>query len=95
MFKLIAEEWLSMQAERLAAITMAKARWVLDSFVYPRAGSRPISEITAPELLTALRPIESRGMHETAHRALQRCGQIFRYAVAAGRAMRHPAPLRS
>ena len=87
-FKVIAEEWLEMQAERLAPITMTKARWILGSFVYPRLGSRPIGAITAPEVLAVLRPIESRGMNETAHRALQRCGQIFRYAIATGRATR-------
>ena len=41
-FKVIAEEWLEMQAERLAPITMTKARWILGSFVYPRLGSWPI-----------------------------------------------------
>ena len=87
-FKLIAEEWLALQSKKLAEITMIKARWILNSFAYPRLGSRPIAEITAPELLTVLRPIESRGMNETAHRALQRCGQIFRYAIATGRATR-------
>src|SRR6185437_12827604 len=60
-FKVIAEEWLELQAERLAPITMSKARWILGSFVYPRLGSRPIAEITAPEVLAVLRPIESRG----------------------------------
>lgn len=87
-FRVIAEEWLEMQAERLAPITMTKARWILGSFVYPRLGSRPIAEITAPEVLAVLRAIESRGMSETTHRALQRCGQIFRYAIAMGRATR-------
>jgi hypothetical protein len=87
-FQVIAEEWLEMQAAKLAPITMAKARWILDSFVFPRIGSRPIGEVTAPELLMALRPVEHRGLNETAHRALQRCGQIFRYAVATGRTTR-------
>ena len=41
-FKLIAEEWLEMQAERLAPITMTQALWILGSFVYPRLGSWPI-----------------------------------------------------
>ncbi len=41
-------------------------------------------EITAPELLTCLRRIEERGALDTAHRAHQNCGQIFRYAVATG-----------
>jgi integrase len=49
---------------------------------------RPIREVTPPELLAALRRIEGRGHHETAHRAKQKCGQIFRYAIATGRAER-------
>ncbi len=48
--------------------------------------------MTAPELLKVLRRIEVRGALETAHRALQCCGQIFRYAIATGRAERDPAP---
>lgn len=87
-FRIVAEEWLSMQVDRFAPVTMSKARWILESFVYPRVGERPIGEIAAAELLMALRPVEHHGMHETAHRAMQRCGQIFRYAVATGRAMR-------
>ena len=42
--------------------------------------------LKAPELLAALRKIEARGTFETTHRAKQRCGQIFRYAIATGRA---------
>lgn len=58
----------------------------------PRIGSRPISEITAPDLLSVLRRIESRGALDTAHRAHQNCGQVFRYAIATGRATRDPSP---
>ena len=47
--------------------------------------------IAAPELLAAIRRIESRGALETAHRALANCGQVFRYAVATGRAQRDPS----
>lgn len=62
----------------------------LDNDVFPWVGKRPISDIRAPELLALLRRIESRGALETAHRAMQNCGQIFRYAVATGRAERDP-----
>ena len=47
-------------------------------------------EIKAPELLVVLRRIENRGALESAHRAMQNCGQVFRYAVATGRAERDP-----
>jgi integrase len=87
-FEKVAEEWLALQSKKLTATTLSKARWMLQTFVFPRLGARPVGEITAPDLLAALRPVESRGTHETAHRTKQRCGQIFRYAVATGRAVR-------
>ncbi|MDP1573599.1 MAG: tyrosine-type recombinase/integrase [Coxiellaceae bacterium] len=60
----------------------------LEKDIFPYVGQKPISEITTPELLSAVRRIESRGAIETAHRALQNCGQIFRYAIASGKAER-------
>lgn len=44
----------------------------------------------APELLAVLRRIEASGALETAHRCLQNCSQVLRYAVATGRAERNP-----
>jgi integrase len=61
-----------------------------ESDIFPWLGTRPIAEIKTPELLGVLRRIESRGAQETAHRAMQNCGQVFRYAVATGRAERDP-----
>jgi integrase len=61
-------------------------RFELD--VFPWLGSRPIREVEPQELLTVIQRIESRGAVETAHRALQNCGQVYRYAVATGRAIR-------
>ncbi len=58
--------------------------------VFPWLGKRPIGELRAPDLLTVLRRIESRGTQDTAHRVKQNCGQVFRYAVATGRAERDP-----
>jgi integrase len=62
----------------------------LEVDLFPWLGRRPITEIKAPELLAVLRRIEARGALETAHRAMQNCGQVFRYAVATGRAERDP-----
>jgi len=59
--------------------------------VFPWVGTRPIIDINAPELLMVLRRIESRGALETARRIKIICGQVFRYAVATGRAERDPA----
>ena len=85
-FRAIAEEWLALQKPTLAPKAFSKAKWMLDSFIYPRLGDTPIAKVTAPDLLAAVRKIEVRGTHETAHRTKQRRGQIFRYAIATGRA---------
>ncbi len=63
----------------------------LEHHVFPIIGSRPIADIKAPELLTVLNRMESRGILESAHRIRSLCGQIFRYAVATGRAERDPS----
>ncbi|WP_243366093.1 tyrosine-type recombinase/integrase [Fundidesulfovibrio soli] len=63
----------------------------LELNVFPWIGSRPIKDITAPEVLTLARRIETRGALEMAHRTIQGCGQVFRYGVATGRCERNPA----
>jgi integrase len=59
--------------------------------IFPWIGEHAIESIKAPDVLTVVRRIEARGALETAHRALQNCGQVFRYAVATGRADRDPS----
>ncbi|MDK9706383.1 MAG: tyrosine-type recombinase/integrase [Desulforhopalus sp.] len=63
----------------------------LENNVFPWLGSKPIAEISSPDLLAVLRRMESRGALETAHRVKQICGQVFRYAIATGRAERDPS----
>jgi integrase len=85
-FEAIADEWLNLQRKTLAIETLEILGTRLKSFLYPYVGSRPITSITAQELLAALRRIEARGTHETAHRVRSLAGRVFRYAVATGRA---------
>jgi integrase len=90
-FEVVAREWHSKFTPTWTprhAITI-KSRLELN--VFPWIGERPITEIKAPELLMVLRRIESRGALETAHRLRAICGQVFRYAIATGRAERDPA----
>jgi len=60
----------------------------LEKDVFPYIGKRNMFDIKPPEVLMAIRHIEERGALETAHRTLQICGKIFKYAVATGRAER-------
>ncbi|MEA3197646.1 MAG: hypothetical protein QOF32_1698 [Gammaproteobacteria bacterium] len=90
-FEAIAREWFEMFSKPWALSHANKIIRRLELNVFPWIGARPIKAITAPELLAVLRKIESRGANETAHRALQVCGRVFRFAVATGRADRDPS----
>jgi integrase len=87
-FGVIAAEWFDKQKGVLAEVTETKITWQL-SFVSALDG-RGITEITAPDVLVVLRPIEHAGNHETARRVKQRISQVFRYAIATGRAELDP-----
>ena len=90
-FEAIAREWFEGKAPTWAAGHAKRLMQRMDADVFPRIGNRPITEITAPDLLSMLRQIEARGAVETAHRVRRTCGQIFRYGIATGRAERDPA----
>lgn len=87
-FEAIAREWFDKFSPKWVASHADKIIRRLERDIFPWLGARPIAEIKAPDLLSALRRIEDRGAIETAHRALQNCGQVFRYAIATGRAER-------
>jgi integrase len=90
-FEAVAREWISNQRNRLAIRYMALLLARLEADVFPQIGSRPITDIDAPELLEMLRKVERRGVIETARRLRQLCGQVFRYAIVTGRAQRNPS----
>jgi integrase len=90
-FEVISREW---YARFISSWTTGHAETIknrLERDVFPWIGKRPIAEIKAPEVLKVLQRVESRGTLETAHRIRTICGQVFRYAVATGRADRDPA----
>lgn len=90
-FEGVAREWHEKKAEgwtKTHALALMKR---LEADIFPKIGHRPIAEIEAPELLAVLRLIEKRGAVEVAQKAKQTCGQIFRYAIATGRAKHDPS----
>ena len=87
-FKQVAEQWMARQD--VAEVTANKSRWILQSFLYPDLGDRPIAEIEPRELLETLRKIEDGGKLETAKRARVKAGQVFRFAVLEGLANSDP-----
>lgn len=89
-FEAVAREWFAKRSSKWAVSHADKIIARLENDIFPWLGEKPIAEITAPMVLACLRRIESRGALDTAHRALQNCGQVFRYAVATGHAERDP-----
>lgn len=83
-FQGVAMEWFNTTRPRWTKATADKQLWILEKNLFPWLGTLPISDIKPPQVLKALRKTESRGAIETAHRAKQVAGQVFRYAVAAG-----------
>jgi integrase len=91
-FEVVAREWIAKQRNRLAPRYCALVVARLEADIFPQIGSRPIADIGGPELLQALKKVEKRGVIETARRLRQTCGQVFRYAIATGRAKEDPSP---
>ena len=91
-FEVIAREWFEKRRSSWSASHADKIIKRLENDVFPWLGGRAIAEITAPDVLSVLRRIEGRGTLDTAHRAAGNCSQVFRYAIATGRAERDPLP---
>jgi len=89
-FQVIALEWISKKSPTWGPTNTSKLMGQFTVNIFPWLGKRPVAEITSPELLTALRRIETRGAVYTAHKVLQACGRVFRYAIATGRATNDP-----
>jgi integrase len=90
-FEVVAREWHGKFYHRWTPGHAQKLMRRLEVDVFPWVGKRPIGEVKAPELLSVLRRVESRGTLDTAHRVKILAGQIFRYAIATGRAERDPS----
>jgi integrase len=90
-FEVVAREWYAKYSTNWSSDHGDRIIRRLERDIFPWMGEKPIGGITAPELLSVVQRIEKRGALETAHRALGNCGQVFRYAVATGRAERDPS----
>ncbi len=90
-FEAVAREWFAVRRDGWSKSYGDKVIARLETDVFPYVGRVPAADISGPQLLEVMRRIEARGVIETAHRALQDSGQVFRYAVATGHAKFNPA----
>jgi integrase len=89
-FEAVAREWHERYREKWTPLYARDILHRLETDIFPVIGKRPVADITPLIVLNALKKIENRGAGEMARRAVQYCGQIFRYAVVTGRAERNP-----
>ncbi len=90
-FEAVAREWHTKNVPTWAPSHSSKIIRRLEQDVFPWIGAKPVGAIRPTELLTLLKRVEDRGAIETTHRVQQNCGQVFRYAVATGRAESDPS----
>jgi integrase len=90
-FEAVAREWYEVRKCGWAPGYSSKIIQRLERDIFPWIGEQPVGALKPPQLLEVLRRIEARGVVETAHRALENCNQVFRYAISTGRAETSPA----
>lgn len=89
-FEIVAREWHEKFKPTWTPSHAARILTSLEKDAFPWIGSRPIRELTPPEVLAVARRVESRGALESAHRLVSNIGMICRYAVASGKAESDP-----
>ena len=89
-FESVAREWHAHNLEKWTPNYAADILHRLEMDIFGVIGKRPIVDISPLLMLETLKKIEKRGAHEMSRRAMQYCGQIFRYAIVTGRAERNP-----
>ena len=87
-FEVITREWFASHMANKAKTHKDKVIRRFELYIFPWLGGKAIADITAPQILDVIKRIEKLGILETAHRALQTCGQVYKYAVQTGRALR-------
>lgn len=90
-FEVLAREWHAKNIhtwdEKHAATILKR----LEDDLFPTIGNLPVKEISPPQVLSALQKVEARKAYELTGRLKSYCSNVFRFAIATGRAERDPA----
>ncbi|MGG2141734.1 tyrosine-type recombinase/integrase [Symbiopectobacterium sp. RP] len=90
-FKEIAIEWHEFKKNRWSPRYAADILEAFGKDIFPALGNLAVAEIEPVMMLAALRKVEAHGATEKAAKTRCWCGEVFRYAVATGRAKFNPA----
>ena len=90
-FETVVREWYDNWKPVKAPGTSSMVLMRLENYVFPKLGTRSIADVSAPNLLVMLKPIQEQGKYETARRVLTVCHQVCNYAMVTGRITHNPA----
>ncbi|HOI83346.1 MAG TPA: tyrosine-type recombinase/integrase, partial [Campylobacterales bacterium] len=84
-FEQVSKDWLKNVSKGLSEHYRIGIEGYFKNHIYQYIGNRPINEITRLELLEVIKIIDQKGYAETARRALNVCGSVWKYAVTMGK----------
>lgn len=87
-FEIVSREWVLSHMANKSESHRERALRRFETYLFPQIGNKPISDLTAPDIIQCAKRPQNQNKLETAHRVLQATGQVFRYAVQTGRAIR-------
>ncbi len=90
-FKIVSLEWFNNNIERWSEGYAQKIKRILEMHLHHQLGDTPISKITPPKLLEALRKVEAKGAYDMTTKTKQIAGMVFRYGIQTGRCEWNPA----
>ncbi|WP_158898759.1 integrase arm-type DNA-binding domain-containing protein [Burkholderia sp. L27(2015)] len=90
-FEIVTRGWMDERKGYVTAGSWGKTKARFEKDVFPWIGKRPVAEIDAPEILTVLKRVDSRGARFTSHRVRSEISRVFRYAIKEGYCRTDPA----
>jgi integrase len=90
-FENIARERLEKVRDTISEAHYARQLTAFENDAFPLIGSKPVDEVTAPDIVALLHRMEKRGAKESARKLFYSISKTFKWAVANGKAPRNPA----
>ena len=82
--EVVSRQWFDLKSKKVTGNYADDIIRSLENHVFPKLGNYPLSEITAPKVITVLKPLSNAGKLEMIKRIASRLNQIMTYATNTG-----------
>lgn len=89
-FQNVAKEWFDIKKDDITPDYAVDIWRSLDLHIFPSLANVPVREITAPQVIELLKPIEAKGSLETVKRLSQRLNEVMNFATNCGLIQANP-----